>query len=204
MRPVVQFLNAAMDVGSRRNLEILTTIAEGRPVTQRALAARLGIALGLTNLYLKRLVRKGYVKVTTIPPNRIRYLVTPRGVAQKSRLTYEYMRYSLRLYREARQALREALRPLAQGDKQRVALYGTGEAAELAYLTLRELGVEPAAVLDGSECRGFLGQIVRPIDAVGGQEYDRIVIATLDAPDAVIAALERRGVSRHRMITLRR
>ena len=65
-----------MDAGARRELEILSSIAEGRPVSQRALAQRLGIALGLTNPCLKRLAGKGHLKATTIPPNRLTYLVT--------------------------------------------------------------------------------------------------------------------------------
>jgi len=192
-----------MNVEDRRELEILTTISEGRPVTQRALAERLDIALGLANLYLKRLVRKGYVKVSTIPRNRIRYLLTPGGLAQKTRLTYDYMRYSLRLYRQARQALREALSPLAEGAPQRVALYGTGEAAELAYLTLRELGIEPSGVFDGRNGARFLGHPVGSVDHLVPSEHDRVVVATLDPTDRAVAELESRGVSRSRLILLR-
>lgn len=112
------------------------------------LAQKLAIALGLTNLYLKRLAREGYIKVTTIPPNRIKYLLTPKGIAEKTRLTYAYMEYSLQLYRQTRVALRESLIPLAQAGHRRVVLCGTGEMAELAYLTLRELGLELAGVVD--------------------------------------------------------
>ncbi|MDN5942376.1 MAG: winged helix-turn-helix transcriptional regulator [Nitrospira sp.] len=58
--------------------------------TQRVLATKLGVALGMTNLYLKRLARKGYIKVTTTPRSRIRYLLTPQGCTEKSRLTYRH------------------------------------------------------------------------------------------------------------------
>src|SRR3972149_10065734 len=125
-----------MEREAQRDLEILTELARGEPTTQRGLARKLGIALGLANLYLKRLARKGHIKVTTIPPNRIRYLLTPTGFIEKTRLTYEYMNYSLELYRQTRRALRESLGPLAPQGRRRVVLYGTGEAAELAYLTL--------------------------------------------------------------------
>lgn len=192
-----------MDSESRRELEILTTLAEGQPVTQRALAQRLGIALGLANLYLKRLARKGYIKITTIPPNRIKYLVTPRGVAQKTRLTYQYMRYSLQLYAQARQNLREALAPLAQEAVKRIALYGTGEAAELAYLTLKELGLEPIAILDGPAGGTFLGHLVRSVREVADGDYDYVVVATLDPPEPFLAELEGLGIARERLIPLR-
>ena len=103
-----------MERGAQRDLEILGTIAQGGPLTQRSLAQKLGIALGLTNLYLKRLARKGFIKLSAVPPNRIKYYLTPKGFTEKARLTYQYLEYSLQLYRQTRSALREALDPLAR------------------------------------------------------------------------------------------
>jgi DNA-binding MarR family transcriptional regulator len=193
----------AVDAPARRELEILATLAEGRPVTQRALAQRLGIALGLTNLYLKRLTRKGCIKVTTIPPHRLLYLVTPRGLAEKTRLTYEYLRYSRELYRQGRQALREALRLRLGNGTSRIALYGTGEAAELAYLTVKELGIEPAAILDGEGGGRFLGHAVRAVGDLADGDYDYLIVATLDPPARILAELERRGIPKTRLVPLR-
>jgi DNA-binding MarR family transcriptional regulator len=194
----------AVNTSSRRELEILNSIAEGCSVSQRALAARLGIALGLANLYIKRLARKGYIKVTTIPPNRIKYLVTPRGVAQKTRLTYEYMRYSLALYRDARRTLRESLSQVAQNGAKRLALYGTGEAAELAYLTLKELGLEPVVVLDRMPGGRFLGQPVQGVADLSPGDYDYVVVATLDATEPILAELRARGIAPAKLVPLRR
>src|SRR5207253_10530637 len=111
-----------------RNLEILNAIGEGHPLTQRALAQRLGVALGLTNLYLKRLAKKGFIKITEFPRKpharkRLRYIVTPKGLLEKSRLQYEYMSYSLGIYRRTRQTLREALSHLPGNGAKRVVLY---------------------------------------------------------------------------------
>ena len=68
---------------------MLEAVAGNERITQRTLARRLGIAVGLTNLYLKRLARKGFIKFVNVRPNRIVYLVTPKGIAEKTRLTYE-------------------------------------------------------------------------------------------------------------------
>src|SRR5205085_11698392 len=88
--------------------------------------------------------------------NRLMYLVTPTGLAEKTRLTYEFMEYSLRLYRNARVRVRVVLEPLVRQQQLRVALYGSGEAAELAYICLKELGVEPVAIFnEGVEPRLF-------------------------------------------------
>jgi DNA-binding MarR family transcriptional regulator len=189
---------------AQRDLEILTELARGELVTQRRLAQRLGIALGLTNLYLKRLARKGYIKITTMPPRRIRYLLTPKGIARKSRLTCEYMEYSVHLYRETRQLLRQALRPVVERGKRRVAIYDTGEAAELAFLTLQELGLEVTAVFGQDGRRGtFVGLPVRPLADLTASEQDVVIVASFARPDGLIATLTARGLPRDRIVTLR-
>src|SRR5262245_27471144 len=164
-----------MERQHERDLEILTAIEEGEPLTQRALAERLGVALGLANLYLKRLARKGSIKIVEFPRKpaarkRLRYLLTPRGMAEKTRLTYEHMAYSLNLYRRARQTLRDSLRQLPERGARRVALYGTGEAAEVAYLTLRELGIEPTGVFAREAGGSFLGFPVRAITELAADD----------------------------------
>src|ERR1700730_17365399 len=113
-----------MDVEARRELTVLDAVARDKHITQRSLAATLGIALGLTNIYLKRLIRKGYIKCTNLQSNRLLYLITPQGVAEKSRLTYEFMDYSLHLYREVRQHLSEVLRPCREDGARRIAVFG--------------------------------------------------------------------------------
>jgi DNA-binding MarR family transcriptional regulator len=191
-----------------RDLRLLTAIEEGTPLTQRALAERLGVALGLANLCLKRLARKGYIKVVHFNDRpaarkRLRYLLTPKGLAEKSRLTYEHMVYSLHLYRRTRQTLREALGRMAADGLKRVVFYGTGEAAELAYLTLRELGLEPMAVFGPEPGGGFLGFPVRPVAELAGEEFDAVVVATFEHPEATLELLAAHGVPRRKCVTLR-
>lgn len=184
-----------------RDLEVLEAVARDQQLTQRGLAAHLGIALGLTNLYIKRLVRKGFIKCVSIPSNRLLYLITPRGIAEKTRLTYEYMQYSLHLYRQIRTHLRTVLEPLARSG-QRVAIYGSGEAAELAYLALRDVGLEPATVFAGNGGASFLGMAVRDLRERDQVAYDVIIVATLDPPDPVVRELMAAGIGPEQLITL--
>ncbi len=192
-----------------RNLEILTALGEGAPVTQRALAEQLGVALGLANLCLKRLASKGYIKIVEFPKKplarkRLRYVLTPKGIAEKSRLSYEYMAYSLRLFRRTRGHLRETMARFHQGGMKRFALCGVGEAAELAYLTLREFGLEPVGVFDQAGGGQFLGFAVRPLAELAGEEVDGVIVATFDRPEQRVTELTRLGVPPERCLTLRR
>lgn len=191
-----------MDQASQRDLKILTEISERDNVTQRGLSKNLGIALGLTNLYLKRLARKGYIKITTMPPNRLRYFLTPRGIARKTRLTYEYMAFSLVLYRQTRETLRAALLPLRKDGLKRVAIYGVGEAAELAYLTLKELGLEPIGVFADIERAAFLDLPVQPTKALLDAEVDRVIVAAFDSVDGQLTDVIRLGLPREKLIFL--
>ena len=191
-----------MDVEAHRDLRLLEAVHEDSRVTQRGLAGKLGIALGLANVYLKRMVLKGFIKVVNVQPNRISYLVTPRGVAEKARLTYEFMDYSLHLYGEVRQHLREALVACAAMGK-RVAICGSGEAAELAYLSLKESGLEPVAVFDTDGGREFLGMPVLPMTDHSQVEFDLIIVATLDRSGQQVTDLLSAGVPREKLFPLR-
>jgi DNA-binding MarR family transcriptional regulator len=198
-----------MERHAERELEILTAIGEGAPLTQRALSQRLGVALGLTNLYLKRLASRGFIKVREFPikpyrRKRLKYILTPKGGAEKARLTYEYMAYSLRLYRRTRQNLRGTMAELVGQGMKRIALYGVGEAAELAYLTLKEFGLEPAGVFARESGRAFLGFPVRPLAELPPDEVDGVVVATFERPEQHVAELEALGLPRAKCLTLRR
>jgi len=191
-----------IDLEDRRNLQALEAIEADAHITQRTLAAKLGIALGLTNIYLRRLVRKGYVKCVNVQSNRLRYLLTPTGIAEKTRLTIEFMEYSLQLYGQLRQHLRTVLTDAVRENRRRIAIYGTGEAAELAYLSITELGLELVAVFD-AQSGHFLSQPVRAIETHGDTAYDLLLVATLGPPEAIVENLIRGGVERDRLVTLR-
>ena len=191
-----------MHTGAHRDLKVLEAIAENKRMTQRGLASRLGIALGLTNLYLKRLVRKGFVKCVNLQSNRVLYLITPKGIAEKTRLTYEFMEYSLQVYREGRRHLKTMLLPYTQKPSVRIAIFGTGEAAELAYLCLKEIGLEPVVVFDGQATGTFLGVRIVDIGNHSSVEYDLMIVASMDRAQSIATMLTGRGVPRAKLLTL--
>lgn len=192
-----------MDLEAQRDLQVLEAVAGDQRITQRGLAGNLGIALGLANVYVKRLARKGYIKCINIQSNRLLYLITPKGIAEKTRLTYEYMQYSLQLYGQVRVHLRAVLQPLAEAGHKRIAIYGTGEAAELAYLSVKEAGLELAAIFDDEGGQMFLGMPVQDIREQHLVPYDLLVIAALDRPDDAVNQLVQQGVPLEKLQTLR-
>jgi len=132
----------------RNHLEILKLIEKDGRVTQQEIADHLGVAIGLVNSFLKRLIHRGYIRVKRVPKRRYLYLLTPKGVAEKGRLTIRFIQDSLRFYRNFRSECKEALMPLSQEGVQEVHLIGSRELAEIAYLTLQEVGIRVSGVYD--------------------------------------------------------
>jgi len=184
-----------MDLQGQRDLQLLNAVEQDSYITQRSLATQMGVALGLTNLYLKRLACKGYIKITTIPSHRIKYLLTPRGMAEKSRLTYQYMQYSLSCYRDMRQRLKQVLTGLSRAGAKRIVVYGTGELAELAYLTLREMDLTLVGFVDGAQGQTFLSYPLWSVEALSGWSYDAVLVADLTDTKKIHARLLRAGGS---------
>jgi DNA-binding MarR family transcriptional regulator len=191
-----------MNVQGQRDLLLLSEVERDAGVTQRSLSTKLGVALGLTNLYLKRLARKGCIKITTIPRNRIQYLLTPQGLAEKSRLTYLYMQHSLSYYRDMRARLKEMMSRLDGSHGQRVVIYGTTELAELAYLSLREMNIDCVGFIDGSSRESFLSCPVSSPDKVSRWQFDWVLITDLEHAAACEEQLVQSGVLRDKVLNL--
>jgi DNA-binding MarR family transcriptional regulator len=182
---------------------ILTEIDGGRPLSQRSLAQDLGIALGLTNLLIRRLVRKGWVRVVRIRRNRVRYLLTPTGLAEKARMSRLFLQNSVRFYMTARDRIRESLAS-AGGPSTRVVFYGAGEVAEIAYVCLQATDLKLVAVIADNVGQRFFGLPVHSGDDVGDGvvgriPFDRLIVTSLENREATRAQLEALGVAPERV-----
>ncbi len=196
-----------MDDEARRTLHILDEVSKNHQISQRALSERLGVALGLTNLYLKRLINKGSIKVKGIPGKRYLYYLTPTGFAEKTTLSLQYMQFSWNFFQGMRTQWRDQFRQLkAQGVKQ-VVLCGTGELAELAYLSLRESELQVVAVVDDARAgANFCGHTVEPLAALHTLKYDRVILAAAgidpEAQTKLRAVMSEQGVPDVRVVGL--
>ncbi|MBT3765534.1 MAG: winged helix-turn-helix transcriptional regulator [Rhodospirillaceae bacterium] len=129
-------------------LGLLKAVQGDEKLTQRSASSELGIALGLVNTYLKRCVKKGLIKIKAVPRNRYSYFLTPKGFAEKSRLTAEFLSQSLSLFRQSQVQYRDLFEVCVDRRWSRIALYGEGDLSEIAFLCGQEFGVELAAVIN--------------------------------------------------------
>lgn len=161
-------------------LDLLDAVAEGDAISQRGLAERLGVALGLTNAVLKRCVKKGMLKISQVPAKRYAYYLTPQGFAEKSRLTAEYLSHSLQFYRSARQQYAETFQYCATRGWTRVALVGATELAEIASLASGGTEVKVVAVLDPGRNQATFCDVlvVQSLDGIPAADRPHAVILT--------------------------
>lgn len=131
-----------MDAEITRDLHLLEQIEADPDVNQTTLADKLGVAVGTVNWHLKRMVAKGYVKLQRAERKKLRYIITPEGLAFRARLTVDYVEQSFNLYRRTRIRAQEQIHKLREGGNTRVRILGTGDIADVCRLTCLELGVE--------------------------------------------------------------
>ena len=163
-------------------LEILDAVQRQSDVSQRHLARQLGVALGLANSYLKRCVRKGYIKISEAPANRYLYYLTPTGFAEKGRLTANYLAHSFSFYRQASESCTRIVSVCSQNAWCRLVLCGISDLAEIATLRAMEQGMEIVGFYDPqSERQTYLN---RPVfhQLVSLESYDACIVTDLLTP----------------------
>jgi DNA-binding MarR family transcriptional regulator len=192
-----------MDPQDIRSLQMLEEIENNYGPSQRDLARKLNISLGLVNSFIKRLATKGYVKITTIPRNRVQYILTPKGFAEKSRLTYEFIQYSFRFYKKAVMELHELVDEFRRRDVKKVVFFGANDLAEIASISLRGSDVELIGVVD-EEMAGeeFLGFRVKSIKDLRKAHYDRVIITRVDSRELGLQELLQNEIPREKIIVL--
>ena len=163
---------------------ILDAIESRNRVTQRDLAAELGIALGLTNTYLKRCLNKGLIKVRRAPARRYAYNLTSRGVTEKARLTAKFLRRALSFFREARQDCLDLFIECRAAGIAKVGFVGAGELCEIASLAALDSELEVVAVLDDQTNRLKVAGIPVVRSLEGMPTYDIVVITDTVDPQA--------------------
>lgn len=163
-------------------LRLLDDVDSQDQLSQRSLAVRLGIAVGLANAYLKRCVRKGWVKVRQVPARRYAYYLTPQGFAEKSRLTAEYLGYSLAFFRNARSQCAELLEAARRRGDTRILLVGEGDLAEIATLAAREAEVELVGVWAPGCNRTSVAGVPVLADLPAADGYDAALLTDIRAP----------------------
>jgi DNA-binding MarR family transcriptional regulator len=170
-------------------MRVLDVVETRESVTQRLLAREVGIAVGLVNAYIKRCVRKGYLKTTKAPARRYAYYLTPKGFAEKSRLAASFFVSGFQFFRTARGQCAEVLADCAKRGLKRVVLCGTGDLCEVAIIAATEVDVTIVGIVDPD----FEGTSFRNLPAARDlsafDKVDAVIVTDMRNPQGVHDAL---------------
>jgi DNA-binding MarR family transcriptional regulator len=185
-------------------MNLLYEIDRQPDVSQRTLASRIGIALGLTNILMRRLVEKGYIRGSQAGWKRWVYTLTPAGISHKTRLTVAYIQRFLGNYQRVRQILREELSSMGLHAESRIAVCGTGSTGEIVFLALCELDIEEIDFYDKDPEPGqrFVGMPLRDVTTLDPNAYDKVIVTQLENNDLDLEILDSISISPEKLQTL--
>ena len=171
-------------------LELLQAIDQKDDISQRHLAQEMGVALGLANSYLKRCVKKGWIKITTAPANRYLYYLTPKGFAEKTKLTTEFFTTSLALFRQAGSEYSQLIEKLSIQGKQQILFVGLSDLTEIALMRALQSKVQVVSIYQPDAGKDeFFGLTVA--DTLPSSELiDAVILTSMEQTNELLEELE--------------
>jgi DNA-binding MarR family transcriptional regulator len=177
-----------------RDFQLLEEIERNPKVSQRELSHKFGIALGVTNACIKRMARRGLIRLKGIPPRRIAYYITPRGFAEKANFALRVFSYNIRHYAEMKKLISKKLLEMQQSGVKRVAFFGVSDEMEIAYVILQGTDMELVAIVDshdGVRAQTVLGRKAENPVIIENLEADAILITSIRAKDEILRNAKR-------------
>jgi DNA-binding MarR family transcriptional regulator len=165
-----------------RDLRLLEELERNPIISQRELSHKFGIALGVTNACIKRMVRKGWVRIRGFDHRRIGYYLTPKGFVEKSRLTFHLVSGIVQHYSELKQVIGERLLEMERNGKKRIVFYGVSDEMEVAYVTLQGVNLKLVGIVEDDERikpRIIFGYELEPVSRIQELKPDCILITSL-------------------------
>jgi len=176
-----------------RDLQFLRELEQNPNVSQRELSHKLDIALGVTNACLKKMIRRGWIKIKKIPPRRIGYYLTPHGFAEKSKLTYRFLSNTVHQYAATKKTIAEKLLSLQQTGIRRIAFYGASDEMEIAFVTLAGVDLELVGIVDNdpaNQSRRFFDFLISGPEMLTHWNPEVVLITSVENRDGIRRQLE--------------
>jgi DNA-binding Lrp family transcriptional regulator len=178
-----------------RDLRLLEELEKNPVISQRELSHKFGIALGVTNACLKRMARKGWIRIRDLNPRKIGYYLTPKGMLEKARLTLNLISFRVQHYSELKKIIANRLLEMQRNGRKRIVFYGVSDEMEVAYITLQGVNLKLVGIVEDDE--KFTPQFIF------GYELERVSCINELKPDCVlVTSLEESGGKKERLRNL--
>lgn len=185
-----------MDQKEIKMLKIIEALENNNTHSQRELSRELNISLGLVNRLVRSVVRKGYFEINVLSKNKAKYLLTPKGMAEKSVLTYRYIQHSIYHYNYIRHKLSELIDDLTANQKKDIVLFGANELAEIVGILIKEHDINLIAIVDNDKAGSKLtGMTIVDSNFLRRNYFDALIITMLDTLQSQIDSVVNCGVN---------
>lgn len=178
-----------------RDLQFLEEIEQNPKVSQRELSNKFGIALGVTNACIKRMARRGLIRLKGFPPRRIAYYLTPKGFTEKSKMMLHFFSYNIQHYTEMKKVISKRLLEMQENGVKRVAFYGVSDEMEVAYITLQGVNLSLVGIVDDDEKvqgRKYFGYRVQKPETISSLRPDVVLITSFADEEKLFEGLRKR------------
>jgi len=178
-----------------RDLQFLEELEKNPTISQRELSKKFNIALGVTNACIKKLARKGWVKIRGLNHRKIYYHLTSEGLGIKAKLTLKYLAYNVKLYTDLKNLFTRKLQEMESKGIKRVVFYGVGDEMEVAYVTLQWVNLDLVGIADddeGKQGMKLFGYRVKRVEEISSLRPDGVLITSLSDSESLWEGLKKR------------
>ena len=165
-----------------RDLRLLEALEKNPITSQRELSNKFGIALGVTNACLKRMVRKGWIRIRDLNRRKIEYCLTPKGFEEKTRLTFRLISSTIQHYSSLKKFIGQRFLEMQNEGLRRIVFYGISDEMEVAYITLQGVNLKLVGIVEDDEKvipEIILGFEIEPVSRVQEFKPDCVLITSL-------------------------
>jgi hypothetical protein len=165
-----------------RDLRLLEELERNPIISQRELSHKFNIALGVTNACLRRMARKGWIRITELNRKRIGYYLTKKGFLEKSKITFDLVTGIIEHYSELKKVIGERLLEMQVDGVRRIVFYGVSDEMEVAYITLQGVDLKLVGIVEDDEkftARIILGYELEPVSRIKELKPDGVLITSL-------------------------
>ena len=169
-----------------RELRLLEELERNPIISQRQLSHKFNIALGVTNACLRRMVRKGWIRIRGLSHRKIGYYLTPVGFAEKTKLSLHMISYTIQHYSELKKMISQRLLEMERDGFHRIVFYGISDEMEVAYITLQGVNLKLVGIVEDDEKfkpQILLGYELEPVSRIKELKPDCILITCLGEND---------------------
>lgn len=178
-----------------KTLLLLDAIDKNKCLSQRDLSRKLNISLGLVNSFINKLLSQGVFKVSKRSKNRIRYILSPKGISRKAELYKEYIEYSLGYYKAIKRRISKSIQMIKKNNNHDIILYGAGELCEIACIAIQEENISGIKIIDEKHVgKKICGIRVAHTNAIDISHLDAIIIVDSENASSYQKFLIQKGV----------